>query len=232
MAGPRGASSALPSTQTAASERAPERAEHHDHEGLTRPRHHRAALLGCAGPRWRRSLTDGRWSGGFTPEATAAARQANTADVDHPHNGGRGDAQRPAGAGARLCAQRRSEVAAFHRLGALRADSRWRRRAPHGARIRQTCSYGACDVPAPLGTRHSICAPRRCSSAASRPAAAGAAMRRGAGTGNSPERVPIQSGFCVAVGLCAVRASADGCGQRMKKLHRAFDEMLADWFAH
>jgi hypothetical protein len=32
--------------------------------------------------------------------------------------------------------------------------------------------------------------------------------------------------------LYAVRASADGCGQRMKKLHRAFDEMLADWFAH
>jgi hypothetical protein len=76
LAGPRGASSALPSTQTAASERAPERAEHHDHEGLTRPRHHRAALLGCAGPRWRRSLTDGRWSGGFTAEATGAARQA------------------------------------------------------------------------------------------------------------------------------------------------------------
>jgi hypothetical protein len=40
----------------------------------------------------------------------------------------------------------------------------------------------------------------RCSSAASRPAAAGAAMRRGAGTGNSPERVPIQSGFGVITG--------------------------------
>jgi hypothetical protein len=66
-------------------------------------------------------------------------------------------------------------------MGAVRADLRRRRRAPHGARMRRTCSYGACDVPAPLGTRHAICAPRRCSSAASRPAAAGAPIRLCAG---------------------------------------------------
>jgi hypothetical protein len=59
---------------------------------------------------------------------------------------------------------------------------------------------------------------------------------RGDPSGAPGARVPKQSRFgpvfALSVGLYVVRASADGCGQRMKKLHRAFDEMLADWFAH
>src|ERR1017187_8879986 len=51
------------------------------HQGPARPRHHRL-LLGCA---LRRSevaaLTDGRSSGGFTPEATVAAPHADTAEA-------------------------------------------------------------------------------------------------------------------------------------------------------
>jgi len=42
-------------------------------------------------------------------------------------------------------------------------------------------------------------APRRGSSGASRAAAAGAAIRRAPGWGKSPEKVPIQSGFCAIV---------------------------------
>jgi hypothetical protein len=40
-----------------------------------------AVLLGCArcaGAKW---LADGRYSGGFAPEATAAARHANTPEL-------------------------------------------------------------------------------------------------------------------------------------------------------
>jgi hypothetical protein len=42
------------------------------------------------------AFTDGRYSGGFTPEATVAARHANAflrhhPNVGHPHAGGRGD---------------------------------------------------------------------------------------------------------------------------------------------
>src|ERR1017187_10510383 len=60
---------------------APERAGHHDHKGL-RARATIAVLLGCA---LRRSavaeLTDGRASGGFTPQATGDARHANTPEL-------------------------------------------------------------------------------------------------------------------------------------------------------
>jgi hypothetical protein len=60
---------------------APERAGHHDHQGAARPRHLRRA----AGRAFRRrevaALTDGRCSGGFTPEATVAARHANAPEL-------------------------------------------------------------------------------------------------------------------------------------------------------
>jgi hypothetical protein len=63
-----------------ASPGAPERAGHHDDEGL-RERAIIAVVLGCA---LRRSqvaaLADERCSGGFTPEATVAAPRANTPD--------------------------------------------------------------------------------------------------------------------------------------------------------
>ena len=61
---------------------APERAGHLDHQGDARPRHHRRAARLCA---LRRpdvaTLTDGRCSGGFTLEATVAARHANTPEL-------------------------------------------------------------------------------------------------------------------------------------------------------
>jgi len=60
---------------------APERAGHHDHQRL-RDRAIVAVLLGRA---LRRpavaALADGRCSGGFTPEATAAARRANAPEL-------------------------------------------------------------------------------------------------------------------------------------------------------
>ena len=45
---------------------------------LTRPRHHRRAPRRCPASVRGAAPTDGRCSGGFTPEATVAARHANT----------------------------------------------------------------------------------------------------------------------------------------------------------
>jgi len=51
----------------------------YDPQAAARDRAIIAVLLGCAPCRCAvATLTDGRWSGGFTPEATAAARHANT----------------------------------------------------------------------------------------------------------------------------------------------------------
>ena len=61
---------------------APERAGHHDHPGPARQRHHRAVPPGCAlRPSAVAALTDGRSSGGFTPQATGAARHANAPEA-------------------------------------------------------------------------------------------------------------------------------------------------------
>ena len=51
-------------------------------QGAARPRHHRAVLLGgVLRQSTMAALADGRRSGGFTPEATAAARHANAPEL-------------------------------------------------------------------------------------------------------------------------------------------------------
>jgi len=58
------------------------RAGHRDYPAPARPRHHRAALLGRALRRRAvAALADGRCSGGFTPEATGAARHARVPEL-------------------------------------------------------------------------------------------------------------------------------------------------------
>ena len=81
-------------------------------------------------------------------------------------------------------------------MGAVRTDSRRRRRVAARTRIRRTCSYGACDVPAPLGTRHAICAPRRCP----RPRRVRRLVARRLG-GVPGARVPKKSRFSPVSGL-------------------------------
>jgi len=52
------------------------------HHLAARPRHHRgAARLRALGLSELEALTDGRRSGGFTPEATVAARRANALEL-------------------------------------------------------------------------------------------------------------------------------------------------------
>ena len=61
---------------------APERAGHRDRQTAARQRHHRAVPPGCAlRPSAVAALTDGRSSGGFTPQATGAARHANAPEA-------------------------------------------------------------------------------------------------------------------------------------------------------
>jgi len=132
---------------------APERAGHRDHQGLARPRHHRAVRLGGA---LRRSaaaaFADGRCSGAFTPEATVTARHANTpewsvrclrhnAHVGHPRASGRGGRQWAAGAGTgrrhRARKGREVELASGPATGSRsgtnrRSRTRWTSRPPSG----------------------------------------------------------------------------------------------------
>src|ERR1022692_419708 len=58
-----------------------ERAGHHDHPGPARQRHQRRAARLRPAPFRGGALTDGRASGGFTPQATGDARHANTPEL-------------------------------------------------------------------------------------------------------------------------------------------------------
>ena len=93
-------------------------------------------------------------------------------------------------------------------MGAVRARSHRTRRSPHGTRMRGTCSYGACDVPAPLGASDAM----RASPPLLGRIASGGCRRGDAGSHASP-------------------ADDSGRPRRLARLGRAAKAAAARWMA-